>query len=69
MSLPSAHFFDCPKDPLTKADSLDQASIKFELETKTEEHSRCVHVAGEWLGRGNTAGEVVEFRNGKQQGS
>lgn len=33
-----------------------------------EEHGRCVHVAGEWLGHGNTAWEVVEFRGGNSRG-
>lgn len=43
-----------------------QHGNKVELAHKMEEQSRCVCVAGEWLGRGNTVGEVVGLRRGNR---
>ena len=45
-----------------------QHGNKVELANKMEEQSRCVCVVGEWLGRGNTPGEVVGFGRGNRMG-
>ena len=45
-----------------------QHDTEYERENKMEEQSRSVHEAGEWLGRGNTPGEVIGFGRGDSRG-